>query len=70
VSPWHDFKEFQQHIGRIEKKRREPGVFLDKRHQLTLSFFSHIGCPTSASYHYDIPPEKDEGLEARWKTID
>ncbi|KAF8340920.1 SNF2 family N-terminal domain-containing protein [Amanita rubescens] len=21
VSPWHDFKEFQQHIGRIEKKR-------------------------------------------------
>jgi hypothetical protein len=29
VSPWHDFSEFQQHIGKIEKKRRKPSVFLD-----------------------------------------
>ena len=26
VSPWHDFSEFQQHIGKIEKKRRKRGL--------------------------------------------
>lgn len=66
LRPWHDWTEFNNHIGRLEKKNRE------SHYRRTLSsssvmVFSILGYDSPTSHLLCLLDASNERLDARWK---